>query len=183
MPIPVTFPSPRLIQFSRVMSFVTMAGIVGLAAAVLLIFCIPEWARNLLLTRIGQANVPLVIGPMTRILGALVVAVPAGVLMYGLWQARGMFDSFAHGEVFSEATVRRLHVFAMTVFAQALLGPLMVAGLSLAFSMANAPGQRFVAVTLSMQDYLAVIIGGILWAITHAMREGTRLSDENASFV
>jgi hypothetical protein len=165
------------------MSFVTMAGIVGLSAATLLIFLNPEWARDLLLARIGETSVPLAISPMTRVFGGLVVALPAGVLIYGLWQARGLFDSFARGEVFSETSARRLQVFAMSVFAQALLGPLMVVGLSLAFSMTNPPGQRFVALTLSMQDYMAVIVGGILWAITHAMREGTRLSDENASFV
>jgi hypothetical protein len=183
MPVAVPFPSYRLIQFSRLMSFVTMAGIVGIAAAALLVFLIPEWTRDLLLARIGDTNIPLVIDGTTRTLGALVVAVPAAVLMYGLWQARALFDSFARGEVFDESSARRLQAFAMSVFAQALLGPMTVIGLSLAFSIANPPGQRFVAVTLSMQDYMAVIVGGILWAITHAMREATRLSDENASFV
>jgi hypothetical protein len=183
MPLVLSFPSERLVQFSRLMSFVTMAGIVGIACATLLVFLVPEWTRDLLLARIGNTNMPLVVDATTRTLGALVLAIPAGVLMFGLWQARGLFDSFARGEVFNQQSAKRLQIFAFSVFAQALLGPLTVVGLSLAFSLANPPGQRFVAVTLSMQDYLAVIVGGILWAITHAMREATRLADENASFV
>jgi hypothetical protein len=165
------------------MSFVTMAGMVGVACASLLVFLIPEWTRDFILARIGQTHMPLVIDATTRTLGALVVAIPAGVLIFGLWQARGLFDGFARGEVFNRSSAQRLQLFAFSVFAQALLGPLTVVGLSLAFSFANPPGQRFVAVTLSMQDYLAVIVGGILWAVTHAMREATRLADENASFV
>jgi len=165
------------------MSFVTTAGMVGIACASLLVFLIPEWTRDFMLARIGHTSMPLVIDATSRTLGALVVAVPVGVLMFGLWQARTLFDSFARGEVFNRSNAQRLQLFAFSIFAQALLGPLTVVGLSLAFSFANPPGQRFVAVTLSMQDYLAVIVGGILWAITHAMREATRLAAENASFV
>ncbi len=183
MPLVMRFPSSRLVQFSRVMSFVTTAGIVGSACATVLVFLIPEWTRDLLLARIGQTDMPLVIDTTTRTLGALVIAVPAGVLVYGLWQARALFDGFARGEVITQESAQRLQAFAVSVFAQALLGPLTVVGLSLAFSMANPPGQRFVAVTLSAQDYMAVIVGGILWAITYAMREAIRLAEENASFV
>lgn len=183
MPAAIPFPSSRLVQFSRLMSFVSMAGIVGLAGVTMLVFLIPEWTRDLLLARIGQTDMPLVIDGTTRALGALVLAVPAGVLAYGLWQARALFDGFARGEIISQQSASRLQTFAVTVFAQAILGPLSVIGLSLAFSMSNPPGQRFVAVTLSAQDYMAVIVGGILWAITYAMREAIRLAEENASFV
>ncbi|MCB8821265.1 DUF2975 domain-containing protein [Microvirga rosea] len=183
MALPVSFPSGRLVQFSRSMSLVTMAGLVGIVFANVLLILIPEWTRDLLLARVGQIDQPLVVSRTTGLLGGLVMAVPACVLMFGLWQVRCLFDSIAQGEVFSLKSADRLQAFAITVFAQALLGPLSVIGLSLVFSLANPPGQRFVAVTLSAQDYMAIVIGGVLWAVTYAMREATRLAEENASFI
>jgi hypothetical protein len=55
--------------------------------------------------------------------------------------------------------------------------------LALALSFGNPPGQRYLVLTLSINDYFAVIIGGVLVAVAAVMREAARLADENASFV
>jgi hypothetical protein len=72
---------------------------------------------------------------------------------------------------------------AATVFAQAPLGPLTAAGLSAALSLGNPPGQRAIMIAFSINDYLALITGGVLFAAASVMREAARLADENRSFV
>jgi hypothetical protein len=39
------------------------------------------------------------------------------------------------------------------------------------------------AITFSLHDYYALIVGGALFAIASVMREAARLADENAGFV
>ena len=39
------------------------------------------------------------------------------------------------------------------------------------------------AITFSIHDYYALIVGGVLVAVATVMREAARLADENASFV
>jgi len=137
----------------------------------------------LVLARLGQTGATLPLTVSGRIGGALVTAVPVGVMVYGLWQARALFQMFAAGRIFTEAAARRLQIFAATVLAQAALGPLSSAGLLLAFSYSNPPGQRLLGFALSINDCIALIVGGLLLAIAWVMREAARIADENAAFV
>jgi hypothetical protein len=176
------FPA-RLVRFSRAMAMVTTFGMVFIAAGMILGFIIPDWTRNFLLARLGQTGQSL---PLTTggVLGAAAVtAVPVGVMMYGLWQVRALFHEFAAGRVFTMAAARRLQVFAAAVLAQAVLGPLSSTGLIVALSMSNPPGSRMLGIALSINDYIALIVGGVLLAIAWVMREAARIADENAGFV
>jgi hypothetical protein len=74
-------------------------------------------------------------------------------------------------------------MFGVAVLAQAPLGPLTATLLALTLSLANPPGQRLLLVSFSLNDYFALIIGGVLVAVATVMREAARLADENASFV
>ena len=111
------------------------------------------------------------------------VAVPVAVMLYGLLAVRALFREFAHGQVFTERSARYLQTFAATVLAQAPLGPLTSAGLSVAISMVNDPAQRVHALTLSLHDYYALIVGGALFVVATIMREAARIADENAGIV
>jgi len=91
--------------------------------------------------------------------------------------------AFEHGEVFAVGPTRDLQIFAATVLAQAPLGPLTAAGLSAALSVGNPPAERAIIIAFSINDYFALIVGGVLFAAASVMREAARLADENASFV
>jgi hypothetical protein len=39
------------------------------------------------------------------------------------------------------------------------------------------------AITFSIHDYFALIVGGVLFAAASVMREAARIAEENASFV
>jgi hypothetical protein len=155
----------------------------SIAAAMIAVFLIPDWTRNLLLARLGQAGQGLSLSPGHLIAAAAITAVPVGVLLFGLWQVRALFLKFADGQVFTLASARLLRNFAGSVLAQAILGPLSSTALMLAFTLNDPPGTRQLVITLSSHDYLALIVGGVLLAVSWVMVEATRIADENASFV
>ena len=175
--------SDRLRRFSKAMAMLTTLGMLLIAVAVILVFLIPDWTRNLLLARLGQAGHDLSLSPGRLIAGAAITAVPVGVLLFGLWQVRALFLNFANGHVFTLASARLLRDFAGAVLAQAILGPVSSTALMLAFTLNNPPGSRQLVIALSVHDYLALIVGGVLLAVAWVMMEATRIADENASFV
>ena len=172
----------RLRRFSRAMAMLTTLGMLLIAAAMIAVFLIPDWTRNLLLARLGQAGHGLSLSPGHLIAAAAITAVPVGVLLFGLWQVRALFLNFVDGQVFTLASARLLRNFAGSVLAQAILGPISSTALMLAFTN-NPPGSRQLVITLSVHDYLALIVGGVLLAVAWVMVEATRIADENASFV
>ena len=175
--------SERLRRFSRTMAMLTTLGMLLIAVAMILAFLIPDWTRNLLLARLGQAGLDLSLSPRRLIAGAAITAVPVGVLLFGLWQVRALFLNFAIGHVFTLASARLLRDFAGSVLAQAILGPISSTALMLAFTLNNPPGKSQLVISLSTHDYLALIVGGVLLAVAWVMVEATRIADENASFV
>jgi hypothetical protein len=173
----------RLTRLSRTMEWVTVVGmaliVVGTSAAAI----VPAWSRNLLLARLGETGARLPLEPSHQAIAALIFAVPVGVMIWGLWHVRALFRDFSHGRVFTGTAARHLQLFGISVLVQGLLGPLVAAALGVALSLGNPPGQRFLVLTLSSNDYFAVIVGGVLVAVAAVMREAARIADENASFV
>jgi hypothetical protein len=180
---PLPSPLRRIARLSRTMETMTDIGIALVVILTIACFLVPDWSRNLLLAKLGQAGAALPVTPQARLAAAGVVAAPVAVMLYGLWNVRAMFREFAQGHLFTARAARHLQVFAVTVLVQAPLGPLTSAGLSVAISMVNEARPRLHAITFSIQDYYALIIGGVLFAVGTVMREAARLSDENASFV
>jgi DUF2975 family protein len=170
-------------RLARTMELATLVGIVTVTALTALVFIIPEWTRNLVLAKLGTAGITLPITPSGRVAAGLVISVPVGVTIYGLVAVRRMFTEFARGEVLTARAARHLQVFAATVLAQSVLGPLTSAGLALALSLSGPFGTPQFMVAFSTNDYFALIVGGVLLAAATIMREATRLAEENARFV
>jgi len=173
----------RLARLSQAMMWVTTVGIGLIVVLTVLGFLIPDWTRNALLARLGQVGTALPLTPAARLVAAAIFAVPVGVMLWGLWQVRALFRDFAEGRVFTENAARHLQMFGVAVLAQAPLGPLTATLLALALSLANSQGERLLLITFSLNDYFALIIGGVLVAVATVMREAARLAEENAGFV
>ena len=181
--------SDRLRRFSNAMVIVTSLGIALIAGLMILmfpgvmvlVFFIPDWTHNLALPGNAWGNLTLTPGRVAAAAG--IIAIPVGVLMFGLWQARALFAAFAEGRVFTLASARHLRDFAACVLAQAIIGPLSSAALVLALTFSNPPGNRQFAISLSLDNYVALIVGGVLLAVAWVMVEATRIADEHASFV
>jgi hypothetical protein len=176
-------PQHRLIRLSRAMAWVTTFGIGLVVILSALGAYIPEWTRNVVLAKLGQPGAALPLTPLGRVLTGAVLIVPVGVMVHGLLAVRRMFRAFGQGEVFAVGPTRDLQIFAATVLAQAPLGPLTSAALSVVLTIDNPPGERAFMIAFSINDYFALIVGGVLFAAASIMREAARLADENASFV
>src|SRR5882672_1598054 len=146
----------RLARLSRVMEVVTSVGIALVAILTVAALLIQDWTRNIALAKLGHVGMTLPITPLGQAVAGIVLAIPVGVMIYGLFAARRMFGEFARGEVFTERAARHLQTFAATVLAQAPLGPLTAAGFS-ALSLGNPPGQRAITIAFSINDYFALI--------------------------
>jgi hypothetical protein len=173
----------RLALLSRVMEIVTTIGIALVAILTIAALLIPSWTRNIALAKLGQAGAALPITSLGQVVAGIVLAIPVGVMIYGLFAARRMFGKFARGEIFTEPAARHLQTFAATVLAQAPLGPLTAAGLSAALSLGSPPDQRAFTIAFSINDYFALIVGAVLLAAATVMREAALLAEENKGFV
>jgi hypothetical protein len=173
----------RLARLSRVMEVVTGGGIALVAILTVAALLIPDWTRNVALAKLGQVGIALPITPLGQAVAGIALAIPVGVMIYGLLAARRMFGEFACGEILTERAARHLQTFAATVLAQAPLGPLTAAGFSAALSLGNPPGQRAFTIAFSINDYFALIVGGVLFAAATVVREAAHLADENRGFV
>jgi hypothetical protein len=178
-----SLPLQRLNRLSRVMEIATTVGIVLVIVLTVLTLLIPDWTRNLLVAKLGHAGAALPVTPAARAAAGAVIALPVGIMLWGLLAARALFRDFAAGHVFGENAARRLQQFAAAILVQAPLGPLTSAALSVAVSLASETGERMHAITFSLHDYYALIIGGVLFAAASVMREAARIAEENASFV
>lgn len=113
----------------------------------------------------------------------LVSMLPVGCGLYALRQLWALFGEYLRGDVFSLDAQRALMRFSWTVLAGALALPFTRALMSVAASMGNPPGQRFVTLSLYWHDGLLVLLGMVLLSVAHVMQQARRIADENAGFV
>lgn len=114
---------------------------------------------------------------------ALVSLLPVGCGLYALRQLWTLFGEYLQGRVFGQQAQHALMRFAWTVLAGALALPFTRALMSVAASLGNPPGQRFVTLGLYWHDGLLVLLGVVLVSIAHVMLQARRIADENAGFV
>lgn len=173
----------RFIRLAKIMEWVTTIGILLITALAVAAVVYPDWTRNLALAKLGQAGMAIQITPIGQALAAIVVAIPITVMLVGLFAVKRMFNDFAHGEILTQRAAGHLQTFAATVLLQAPLSPVVSAGLSAALTFGDPSGRKAIMIGFSLNDYFALIIGGVLLATATIMREAARVADENAGFV
>lgn len=175
--------SVRLRRFSRAMVVITSLAMTALVIAFALVFTIPDWTQRLLAARFNSAAGTLDVGSGHLAAAAAVLAIPFGVMLYGLARVRALFQDFSRGAIFTPQAARKLRDFAAAVLAQSVLGPLSTTAMMLALTLNNPAMKPQLVIALSSQDLIALIVGATLLAIAWVMVEAASLADENASFV
>lgn len=121
--------------------------------------------------------------PLNRATGFIASLVPLSLILYGIWHLRGLFALYASGEILGTANAARLRALAITLI---LWLPVQFIGdalVSLAVSIDNPPGERFVALSLSSHDFAISLIGAIALVISWVMVEAARAAEDSASIV
>ena len=118
-----------------------------------------------------------------RVVGLCISAVPLGLLLAGLWQARTCFGLFARGEVFTLPAVVALKRFARLSTASFASSFLVSTALSTLLSINNMPGTRQVVIGVSTYQIIALFFAGMVWLMAAVIAQGLHLAEENANFV
>ncbi len=143
----------------------------------------PSWVEAFVVPRLGLRDVPVGLDLPTRLAGFAVSMIPMTVLLYLLHQAYALFDAFRLGNVFTADAPVRLRRIGSCMVALALLRPLAATLLGLALTWSNPPGQRILAIAISIDDYMIAAFGGLVLAIGHVMVDAARLADDNRQIV
>jgi Protein of unknown function (DUF2975) len=115
--------------------------------------------------------------------GWLVSLLPTVVGSYALWQLWQLCGRYARGDVFGVATVRMLGRFARGLLAFAVCGIVTRTLMSLALTWDFPPGQRVLMIGLGSNDYLPLLFGVVLVAITQVMQQAARIAEDNAAII
>lgn len=181
---PMSFPAAGpLGRLSAVMCVVVAVG--GAVAEIMLawVWMDPAWVEAYVVPHLGLHSVPVSLDAATRIAAFGASMIPMGVLLYLLRQAYVLFDAFRVGNVFTPEAPVRLRRIGCSILVLALLRPLTSMMLGLILTAANPPGQRILALSISIDDYMIAALGGLVLAIGHVMTEAARIADDNRGIV
>ena len=118
-----------------------------------------------------------------RVAGSCVNAIPLGLLLAGLWQARRCLAFFADGHVFNLKAVtalKRFASFATASFASSFLASTV---LSTLITLNYAPGARQISIGISTDQAIALFSAGMVWLMAAVIALSQQLAEENAKFV
>ena len=118
-----------------------------------------------------------------RVMGFAVTAVPVGMVMLALWQARQCFEEFARGELFTGRAVRGLQRFSLWVVASAGTGVLAQMVCSALLTWGNAPGTRQLTLSLTADVLFTLLFAAMVGVMAAVIAQAQALADDNAGFV
>jgi hypothetical protein len=123
------------------------------------------------------------IAPWQRAFAGLLTEIPVVLMAVGLWWARRCFSGFQQGQLFTVEAVLYLRKFAAWVMASALASMVIIAPISVALTMHNAPGNRHLAIGIGTDQVLALFFAALVWLMAGIIGQGQALADENKSFI
>lgn len=181
---PIEFPAVGpLGRLSAWMCVIVAVGGALAEIALAWVWLTPSWVTAYVAPHLHLNGVPVATDLATRLLGFAVSMVPMAVLFFLLHQSYALFDAFRLGNVFTADAPIRLRRIGMCIVVLALLRPLTSAMLGLILTWANPPGQRILAIGISIDDYMIAALGGLVLAIGHVMTEAARIADDNSRIV
>ncbi len=173
----------RIRRVSRAMMHLCSASFVLIPAVLAL-----AWANFDLILRNapGVAGLPVRNGGpggLSLVLGFAISLAASGIILFGLWRLRRLFELYSHGRIFTAENAYCLRSFAWALVIFAVTKPLFGAALSVALTFRNPPGERALAISLGSNEFGVAFVGVLLLVIAWIMREGCRLAEENAQIV
>ena len=156
-------------------------------AAALPLLGLAWWGLAPAETLAGAAMVPAAwvaeFGPVQRLLATLLALLPVLPLSWGLLRLATALEAFRQGQPFGLAAARGMRDFAVGVFACTLLKLVSGALLSVVLSW-NAPsGQKQLAISVSSDMLLMLLVGAVLTLVGWALAEAAAIAEENAQFI
>jgi Protein of unknown function (DUF2975) len=170
-------------RLSTLMCGVIVLGAVLSEIALCWIWLSPDLVKAWVAPRLLLADVPVDLSISARLWSFAICMVPMGVLLYMLRQAFLLFEAYRTGRIFAADAPVRLRRIGWCLAAIGLLRVAVVAAVGLVLTAANPPGQRILAIAVSLDDYMIAAFGGLILAIGQVMVEANRLADDYQQIV
>ncbi|MGV3490716.1 MAG: DUF2975 domain-containing protein [Devosia sp.] len=116
-----------------------------------------------------------------RVVAALLSALPALALSWGLWQLSRALRLFGSGQPFQRGAANGLRGFGWGVIACAVLKPVAAAALSVLVTFGTR--QQSLSIQLSSDTLLLLVLGAVMMLVGRVLGEAVLLAEENAQFV
>lgn len=170
-------------RLSTLMCFVVAIGAALAELSLAWVWFSPSLVETFVVPRLALGASPIALDLGTRIAGLAVSMIPMAALLYILYQAFELFNAFRVGNVLTADAPTRLRRIGQGMLALAVLRPLATTLIGLVLTWSAPPGQRVLAIGLSIDDYMIAAFGGLVLAIGHVMAEAKRIADENREIV
>jgi hypothetical protein len=179
---PRTTSQARLQRTARAGRLLVLAGAALFSLNALGTWLFPDYAIHIIESQ-SHAGV---VGPFTlqtRVLYVLWDIPSLAVILMALLRLWQLLGEYLGSRVFSARALTSLRGFARWVLVAAFLSPVYRAGLSVLVTWQNGPGKRQLTLDLSSDDYLMVLLGVVVLAISSVMAEAARIAEDNEGFV
>ena len=115
--------------------------------------------------------------------GVGLTALPMLTLVAAFKYLSRLMNEFSQGHYFSLPAINYLHRFSTWLLVSTALGIVIVPLLSVALTLNNPVGERWIMVSLESDDLYAALIALVFFVVTRILQEGRRLDMENAEFI
>lgn len=122
--------------------------------------------------------VRLPLPPMARFLGWCVSLIPLSLFLYGCKTLINLFRLYEKGEIFGDENVRYFVKLSRILIGFGLAGILADPLQSIALTLHHPAGERCLALSLSSNEVLILIVAFILAVISRVMEEGRKVAQE-----
>jgi hypothetical protein len=175
-------PQTRLHRTARIGRALVLAGAALFLGNALGTWLFPDYAIHIIKSQTHAG----IIGPLTsttRLLYVLWDVPSLAVILMALFRLWQLFGEYLQSRVFSARALASLRSFARWTLAAAFLSPVYRAVLSVLVTLQNGPGKRELTLDLSSDDYMTLLLGVVVLAISSVMAEAARIAEDNEGFV
>lgn len=138
-----------------------------------------DWAPPEALNGMGGKPYP----PSTLFAGFMSSLLPCAVMVFGVWQLRGLFQLYERGEVFTHGNCDYLRRMSYALLMWPVVSMAFDALLSFATTIGNPPGERYVSIGFHLPELTLFILGGVFVVIARVMTAGCELAEDQAQIV
>lgn len=141
-----------------------------------------DWIGMFVTDRLGLPK-PEHFSASTTLLLSTAFLVQAGLLIWALQTLRQAFHEIALHDIVGTESARLMRLSGVAFLANAVAMVLAPPLVSLIVSLDMPAGHRFMAITVSTAELLAVMVSGILIVFGHLLAVAAEVDDDNKRFV
>ncbi len=179
---PRTSPQVGFHRVARIARGLVLAGGALFALNALATWIFPDYAIRII-TSLVQVKLVEPFTTSTRVMYVLWDIPSLAVILIALFRLWQLFGEYLHSRIFSARALTSLRGFARWTLVAAFWSPVYRAVLSVIVTWQNGPGKRELTIDLSSDDYMMVLLGVVLLAISSVMVEAARIAEDNEGFV